>query len=121
MGMIVPELVYGLIRWPILGSPILTLRYLWTKQILYLTDSHIGNSRDASFEDMIRRETNGKGVDLVLNSLSDEKLQVSLSEFFFFVGSFSSFSFRFSCYWPFKKLTSSLDLNNLFNHSDFKI
>ncbi|XP_050677552.1 fatty acid synthase-like [Leptidea sinapis] len=43
-----------------------------------LKDSHIGNSRDTSFEDMIRRETNGKGVDLVLNSLSDEKLQASV-------------------------------------------
>lgn len=41
-----------------------------------MTDSHIGNSRDTSFEDMIRKETNGKGVDMVLNSLSDEKLQV---------------------------------------------
>ncbi|XP_026740412.1 fatty acid synthase-like [Trichoplusia ni] len=43
-----------------------------------LKDSHIGNSRDTSFEDMIRRETNGKGVDLVLNSLSDDKLQASV-------------------------------------------
>ncbi|KAG6446749.1 hypothetical protein O3G_MSEX004583 [Manduca sexta] len=43
-----------------------------------LKDSHIGNSRDTSFEDMIRRETNGRGVDMVLNSLSDEKLQASV-------------------------------------------
>lgn len=43
-----------------------------------LKDSHIGNSRDATFEDMIRRETKGKGVDMVLNSLSDEKLQASV-------------------------------------------
>ncbi|XP_059048229.1 fatty acid synthase-like [Achroia grisella] len=43
-----------------------------------LKDSHIGNSRDTSFEDMIRRETNGKGVDLVLNSLSDDKLHASV-------------------------------------------
>ncbi|XP_072934221.1 fatty acid synthase [Epargyreus clarus] len=43
-----------------------------------LKDSNIGNSRDTSFEDMIRRETKGKGVDLVLNSLSDEKLQASV-------------------------------------------
>ncbi|KAF9794028.1 hypothetical protein SFRURICE_010511, partial [Spodoptera frugiperda] len=41
-----------------------------------LKDSHIGNSRDTSFEDMVRRETDGKGVDLVLNSLSDDKLQI---------------------------------------------
>ncbi|XP_048482207.1 fatty acid synthase [Plutella xylostella] len=43
-----------------------------------LKDSNIGNSRDTSFEDMIRRETNGKGVDLVLNSLADDKLQASV-------------------------------------------
>ncbi|XP_046963942.1 fatty acid synthase-like [Vanessa cardui] len=43
-----------------------------------LKDSHIGNSRDTSFEDMVRKETNGKGVDMVLNSLADEKLQASI-------------------------------------------
>ncbi|XP_045453921.1 fatty acid synthase-like [Melitaea cinxia] len=43
-----------------------------------LKDSHIGNSRDTSFEAMIKEQTNGKGVNLVLNSLSDEKLQASI-------------------------------------------
>ncbi|XP_045453923.1 fatty acid synthase-like [Melitaea cinxia] len=43
-----------------------------------LKDSHIGNSRDTSFEAMIKEQTNGKGVDLILNSLSDEKLQASI-------------------------------------------
>nr|XP_034827721.1 fatty acid synthase isoform X1 [Maniola hyperantus] len=43
-----------------------------------LKDSNIGNSRDTSFEDMIRQQTKGKGVDMVLNSLSDEKLQASV-------------------------------------------
>ncbi|CAH2098691.1 unnamed protein product [Euphydryas editha] len=43
-----------------------------------IKDSHIGNSRDTSFEDMIKEQTNGKGVDLVLNSLSDDKLQASV-------------------------------------------
>ncbi|CAK1589934.1 unnamed protein product [Parnassius mnemosyne] len=43
-----------------------------------LKDSHIGNSRDVSFEEMVRRETNGKGVDLVLNSLAEEKLLASV-------------------------------------------
>ncbi|KAM3964045.1 LOW QUALITY PROTEIN: fatty acid synthase-like [Aphomia sociella] len=43
-----------------------------------LKDSHIGNSRDTSFEDMIRRNTNGKGVDVVLNSLTGEKLEASI-------------------------------------------
>ncbi|XP_070508492.1 fatty acid synthase-like [Chironomus tepperi] len=43
-----------------------------------LKPENIGNSRDTSFEDMIMRNTNGKGVDFVLNSLSDDKLLASL-------------------------------------------
>jgi len=43
-----------------------------------LTDRNIGNSRDTSFEQLIMSETNGRGVDLVLNSLADEKLQASV-------------------------------------------
>lgn len=43
-----------------------------------LKDCHIGNSRDCSFEQMIMRQTQGRGVDLVLNSLSEEKLQASV-------------------------------------------
>nr|CAD7400388.1 unnamed protein product [Timema cristinae] len=43
-----------------------------------IDDSHIGNSRDTSFEQLIMLETNGRGVDLVLNSLAEEKLQASV-------------------------------------------
>uniref|UniRef100_A0A1A9W891 Uncharacterized protein n=1 Tax=Glossina brevipalpis TaxID=37001 RepID=A0A1A9W891_9MUSC len=43
-----------------------------------LKESHIGNSRDTSFVRMIIRETNGKGVDFVLNSLSEDKLLASV-------------------------------------------
>ncbi|XP_053598737.1 fatty acid synthase [Microplitis demolitor] len=43
-----------------------------------IPDDHIGNSRDTSFETMILEKTNGRGVDIVLNSLADEKLQASL-------------------------------------------
>lgn len=43
-----------------------------------IKESHIGNSRDTSFERMIQRETNGKGVDFVLNSLSEDKLLASV-------------------------------------------
>lgn len=43
-----------------------------------LKDENIGYSRDTSFEDMVMKNTNGKGVDYVLNSLSEEKLQASL-------------------------------------------
>ncbi|KAJ3652398.1 hypothetical protein Zmor_018367 [Zophobas morio] len=43
-----------------------------------IPDSHIGNSRDTSFEQMIKRETKSRGVDVVLNSLSEDKLQASV-------------------------------------------
>ena len=39
---------------------------------------NIGNSRDTSFEQMICVKTQGKGVDYVLNSLSEDKLQASI-------------------------------------------
>ncbi|KAJ6633803.1 Fatty acid synthase, partial [Pseudolycoriella hygida] len=39
---------------------------------------NIGNSRDTSFETMIMERTNGKGVDFVLNSLAEDKLQASI-------------------------------------------
>ncbi|CAH2052769.1 unnamed protein product, partial [Iphiclides podalirius] len=67
---------YGCEVFTTVGTP--EKRAFIKKLFPQLKDSHIGNSRDASFEDMIRRETNGKGVDLVLNSLSDEKLQASV-------------------------------------------
>ncbi|XP_074599359.1 fatty acid synthase-like [Brevipalpus obovatus] len=43
-----------------------------------LKEANIGNSRDTSFEEMILRETGGRGVNIVLNSLSEDKLQASL-------------------------------------------
>ena len=43
-----------------------------------LEDSHFANSRDLSFEWDIMHATNGKGVNVVLNSLAEEKLQASL-------------------------------------------
>ncbi|XP_050524285.1 fatty acid synthase [Daktulosphaira vitifoliae] len=43
-----------------------------------IPESHIGNSRDTSFEQMIMMETDGKGVDIVLNSLAEEKLIASV-------------------------------------------
>lgn len=44
----------------------------------HLKPENIGNSRDTSFERMISINTKGKGVDYVLNSLSEDKLQASL-------------------------------------------
>ncbi|XP_074097576.1 fatty acid synthase [Cotesia typhae] len=43
-----------------------------------IPEDHIGNSRDTSFETMILKKTNGQGVDIVLNSLADDKLQASI-------------------------------------------
>lgn len=43
-----------------------------------LKAEHIGNSRDISFEDMVMTQTNGKGVDYVLNSLAGDKLHASI-------------------------------------------
>ena len=43
-----------------------------------LTDKNIGNSRDTTFEQLVLSETGGQGVDLVLNSLAEEKLQASV-------------------------------------------
>lgn len=43
-----------------------------------LKPENIGNSRDTSFEKMIAENTNGEGVDYVLNSLAGDKLQASI-------------------------------------------
>ncbi|CAH0548596.1 unnamed protein product [Brassicogethes aeneus] len=43
-----------------------------------LKDHHIGNSRNTSFEGLVMQQTNGRGVDIVLNSLAEEKLQASI-------------------------------------------
>ncbi|XP_017858729.1 PREDICTED: fatty acid synthase [Drosophila arizonae] len=48
------------------------------KRFPKLQARNIGNSRDTSFEQLVMRETKGRGVDLVLNSLSEEKLQASI-------------------------------------------
>ena len=43
-----------------------------------LKPHQIANSRDLSFEEHILRQTNGRGVDIVLNSLSETKLKASV-------------------------------------------
>lgn len=43
-----------------------------------LKPEQIGNSRDTSFEHMVMTVTKGRGVDYVLNSLSEDKLQASI-------------------------------------------
>ena len=44
----------------------------------FIPDDHIGNSRDTSFEELVMDQTGGRGVDVVLNSLADDKLQASV-------------------------------------------
>lgn len=48
------------------------------QQFPQLNESDISNSRDLSFENHIIAATLGRGVDIVLNSLADEKLQASV-------------------------------------------
>ncbi|KAI4476277.1 hypothetical protein M0804_013731 [Polistes exclamans] len=43
-----------------------------------IDDYHIGTSRDTSFEQLVLQQTDGAGVDIVLNSLADEKRLASL-------------------------------------------
>ncbi|KAK5638955.1 hypothetical protein RI129_013250 [Pyrocoelia pectoralis] len=42
-----------------------------------IPSGHIGNSRDSSFVQMVLKHTKGKGVDIIINSLADEKLKAS--------------------------------------------
>lgn len=47
--------------------------FLFPIKLLFL-----GNSRNTTFETMIKTNTKGKGVDVVLNSLADELFQASM-------------------------------------------
>ncbi|GFQ69735.1 fatty acid synthase, partial [Trichonephila clavata] len=49
------------------------------KRFPSLQDRHFCNSRDLSFEKHILSETNGEGVEVILNSLAEEKLKASLN------------------------------------------
>lgn len=53
-------------------------RSLLKKMFPQLPDRNIGNSRDTSFEQMVMTETEGRGVDFVLNSLEKDKLDASI-------------------------------------------
>ncbi|XP_006825595.1 fatty acid synthase-like [Saccoglossus kowalevskii] len=47
------------------------------KRFPEMNDEHFGNSRDSTFEQKILIATKGKGVNVVLNSLAEQKLQAS--------------------------------------------
>ncbi|EFN62488.1 Fatty acid synthase [Camponotus floridanus] len=53
-------------------------RHFIRKTFPSIPEDHIGNSRDTSFEEMIIQGTRDRGVDIVLNSLAEEKLQASV-------------------------------------------
>lgn len=69
-------LSYGLTVFTTVGSK--EKREFLKRTFPQLQDRNIGNSRDCSFEQLIMRETRGRGVNLVLNSLAEEKLQASV-------------------------------------------
>ncbi|XP_039306266.1 fatty acid synthase-like [Solenopsis invicta] len=66
----------GCIVFTTVGTP--RKREYLRKVFPQLNERHIGNSRDTSFEQLIRIETQGRGVDVVLNSLAEEKLQAGI-------------------------------------------
>lgn len=43
-----------------------------------INEDHIFNSRDTAFEDSVMKMTNGKGLDVILNSLSDDKFDSTI-------------------------------------------
>lgn len=67
---------YGLEVFTTVGSK--EKRDFLLKEFPLLKPENIGNSRDTSFETMILLATKGRGVDYVLNSLSEDKLLASL-------------------------------------------
>lgn len=69
-------LAHGLTVFTTVGSK--EKREFLLKRFPKLKAKNIGNSRDTSFEQLIMSETHGNGVELVLNSLSEEKLQASI-------------------------------------------
>ncbi|XP_053392677.1 fatty acid synthase-like [Mercenaria mercenaria] len=69
-------LSYGCVVFTTVGSQ--EKRNYLKSRFPQLTDRHFFNSRDTTFENGILNATKGKGVDIVLNSLAEEKLQASL-------------------------------------------
>ncbi|OXU25389.1 hypothetical protein TSAR_001850 [Trichomalopsis sarcophagae] len=54
-------------------------RQFISKHFPQIPEDHIGNSRDTSFEQMVMDKTKGRGVDIILNSLAEEKLLASVA------------------------------------------
>jgi fatty acid synthase len=67
-------LSYGCEVYTTIGSE--EKRAFLKKRFPQLNDKHFSNSRTTEFEWHIRHVTKGRGVDIVLNSLAEDKLQV---------------------------------------------
>ena len=66
----------GCVVYTTVGTP--EKREFIKKRYPQLTDANIFDSRSCSFEQDVMTATNGRGVDMVLNSLAVEKLQASM-------------------------------------------
>jgi fatty acid synthase len=55
-----------------------TKRAYLQRRFPQLDDASFANSRDTTFERHVLRATRGRGVDVVMNSLADDKLHASL-------------------------------------------
>jgi len=67
---------YGCRVFTTVGSP--AKRHYLQQRFPQLGDESFADSRDSEFWRPLRRMTHGRGVDVVLNSLADDKLQSSV-------------------------------------------
>ncbi|GJQ79765.1 hypothetical protein Trydic_g23238 [Trypoxylus dichotomus] len=72
---IILSLYYGLTVFATVGTQ--EKREFLKQHYPQIKEEHVFSSRDTAFEEMIYKYTNGRGVDYVLNSLSEEKLVAS--------------------------------------------
>jgi len=92
-----------------------------------IPDDHIGISHDTSFEQLILQQTQGAGVNIILNSLAEEKLQASVrclakNGRFLEIGKFDLVSNNFLGMMVFLKEISfhGIMLDNIFSNTEEK-
>jgi len=92
-----------------------------------ISDDHIGISHDTSFEQLILQQTQGAGMNIILNSLAEEKLQASVrclakNGRFLEIGKFDLVSNNFLGMMIFLKEISfnSIILDNVFSNAEKK-
>jgi len=93
-----------------------------------ISDDHIGISHDTSFEQLILQQTQGLGVNIILNSLAEEKLQASIrclakNGRFLEIGKFDLMSNNFLGMMVFLKEISfhGIFLDNIFSNTKEKL